>query len=274
VNPVNTGNKVPVGQLQVVNGDLNISTDQHIENVLIHGRLIVRNGAEVTAENITILPETDSNTPALYVSGSSTRLTISHFTVSHGPAAWSLRVLGVDGGWVSASFGDLSGAEDGINVRSSHSVGQLVIADSWIHDLKGSPPGGINPAAPHFDGIQVMAGNVLIERSVFEDIEPSTAAIFPKSDFGDVTLTVRNTYASGGGYTIYRGDECCGYQVVSLFENVEANPYPISNCGSCGGPGSRWGAVREVTGGATSSGTIEIVDWNPGEPGFHPGSQT
>lgn len=275
VNPANTGNKVAESQLTVVDGNLTITTDRNIENLLILGKLMVRNGAEVTAENITVRVDDDSYQQGIRVEGNGSRLTIAHFTVEHLASGWSQRGLSAGGGgWLHASFGDISGTEDGINISTAHVAERIVLDSLYVHDLKGSPPGGIDPAAGHFDGIQVMAGNVLVDRSVFEKIRPSTAAIFPKSDFGNVTLTVRDTFASGGGYTIYRGDECCGYQVVTVFDDVEANPYPICGGSNCGNVGSRWGAVRGVTGGATSTGSITVVDWQPGNPGFHAGGQS
>lgn len=90
---------------------------------------------------------------------------------------------------------DIHGVGDGVRAN-----GNVVIEDSWIHDLASQ-------AGSHNDGIQTTAGsNIVIRGNRIENQLTQTSAIMIGADTGNVSgVTVENNLLAGGGYTVYGG---------------------------------------------------------------------
>lgn len=80
--------------------------------------------------------------------------------------------------------------------------GNVVIEDSWIHDLTFRVFGA--DEWTHNDGVQISTGsNIVIRGNRFER-NRGNAAVFIDSDFGPIRdVLVEGNYLGGGGYTLY-----------------------------------------------------------------------
>lgn len=266
VNPLNTGFRGQVGDLEVYSGPLTITSNTTIEGMIVRGEVRVCGNVTVTFRDVLWEPtSTNAGGRAFQVDGSnggsctgtSPTLILEHVTID-AEGRTQRGVSSQRGGVAIVRFTDISGVEDCVNVQGGSSTRRNVMEDSYCHHLD-SPA-----SSPHHDGIQIMGGWVTVQRNVI--IVPhggtsgpaATAAVFPKSDAGAINATVRENYLNGGGYTVRR---CEGTANVAWTNNEI-------------GPDHQFGAILGPAGGctATVSGDIQVT-YRPGDSGFHPGSQ-
>ncbi len=110
---------------------------------------------------------------------------------------------------------DISGTHDGITVGANN----ILIENTCIHDLDGTPPNA------HNDGIEIYGGsNITIRNVEIDNPNNQTSAINITNDGGPINnVLIENVKLSGGGYTIYvRGDGAGGSAPVTniRFRNV------------------------------------------------------
>jgi len=90
---------------------------------------------------------------------------------------------------------DVHGVADGFKAH-----GNVVIEDCYVHDLAVI---GEGDDMSHNDGVQISGGrDVIIRRSWFERIG-TNAAIFVKTDIGEIqNVTIESNHIDGGGWSI------------------------------------------------------------------------
>lgn len=108
---------------------------------------------------------------------------------------------------------DVHNCSDGVRAN-----GEVVIVDSWIHDLARTP-------GSHNDSIQTTQGrNIRIEGNTLEPYradtdDPMNAAYILKEDQGDIDDVVfSGNYVNGGNFTLFVIGE--GMENVSVTDNV------------------------------------------------------
>jgi hypothetical protein len=203
--------------LTVRNSDLTIGT----AGAVVSG-LDVRGCVTVNAKNVTIRNVKVTGSCFDLIRNNSTGLVIEHVTLVGADADTE----GIGQGDFTVSYANISHVGDGIRAN-----GNVVVRDSYIHDLAAAP-------GSHNDGIQVTAGsNITIEHNTIENPNNQTSAIMLGADQGDISdIVVQNNLLNGGGWTLYGGAQPPSGRTIAnirLLDNVFGKKF-WSTCGSYG----------------------------------------
>jgi hypothetical protein len=203
--PKNTG--VPVGAMLTPSGSITVTTP----GTVIDARDVIGT-IEVKANNVTIKRSR--------VRGADYWL----IKVHDGVAGVLIEDVEVDGGnapgLVNAGIGwtgftarrvNVHGTTDGIRMS-----GNVVVEDSWIHDLSRDPTsGGHQQCVSSFGG-----GNITIRHNYMVWPHEATAVIFLKTDQAPIDgVLIDNNLLDGGGWTVYSVNGGYGTPTNVVFSN-------------------------------------------------------
>lgn len=91
----------------------------------------------------------------------------------------------------------------GSTARNDPGAGNVIITQSWIHDLTRFPSDGSHPDGSHNDGVQIVGGSNIVINESRIDGEIYNAGVMITEDRNNVSnVVLANNWMAGGGCTI------------------------------------------------------------------------
>lgn len=238
--PDGTNSGVPAGTpLTVVNGNVSLNTaGQTYANREVHGCL------EVHAANVTIINTKILANGCFYgVRNFSTGLVIRSSEITCGDSGGT----GITMANYSLFRVNIHGCENGLNISD---VGNVVMQDSWVHDLFFGP-------GAHTDGAQFGQGasTITFNHNTIDTLKAGNSAIimWDEGDPQNTNVSLTTNLFNGGGFTLY-----CPRQNssgVRILNNRFGDGFTYDYANGCtpGHVASWAGNVRDLNGAALAA---------------------